>query len=149
MSTRSLKGSVTRRDDSSGRTADCSGCAFTPAAPAASHGEIVSSVRGRVTGLSQFYSDGLERMEIWTGKSKADKLPYVLGRRVPVDLEIDGVRYRAGLRATEKAPDVWICPDIRNAGGEKVRLAEALIQAGFEKNDPVELLVAGRRIRLS
>ena len=103
-------------------------------------------VLGKIRGMSLFYSDGTERVEIWVPKVKARNLPYREGRRVPISLTIGSETFFAGLRATTRCDQVWICPNMTNQAGEKVRLADAL--SGFEKNESVELVVSGNAVRV-
>ena len=52
------------------------------------------------------------------------------GGRVPVDLEVNGKVYSAGVRATRSQPVVYIAADLRGPTGESVTLA-----AGETKRD--------------
>ncbi len=103
-------------------------------------------VFGKVTGMSQFYKDGLERMYIEVKKREASSLPYEDDRRVAIDLVIGNERYRAGVRTTPSYPSVWISPDL-NDGTPK--LAEVLVEAGFRKNQSVILEVEGQTVRVT
>ena len=59
---------------------------------------------GHIRGLSQFYVDGLERMEIWIEKRHAAPLPYHDNTRTPITLRVGNEKYDAGLRTTRTCP---------------------------------------------
>jgi hypothetical protein len=98
---------------------------------------------GHIRGLSLFYANGLERMEIWIDKRHAAPLPYRHNTRIPITLKVGKEQYEAGLRSTPKLPVVWISPDLRDNNGIKISLARVLIDNGFKKNQQVFLEVAG------
>ena len=98
---------------------------------------------GHVRGLSQFYADGLERMEIWIDKRHAAPLSYQDNIRIPITLKIGNEQYEAGLRATPNISVVWISPDLRDNHGRKVSLARVIINNGFTKNQKIYLEVDG------
>jgi len=100
--------------------------------------------RGHIRGLSQFYADGLERMEISIDKHNAAPLPYQHNLRIPITLHVGTQQYEAGLRSTPNMPVVWVSPDLRDNHGNKVSLARVLINNGFRKNQRVYLEVNGR-----
>ena len=108
--------------------------------------EIVEGIARR---LAKFYEDGVELMEIHTPKSGSGALPFVNGRRVPIVLVMGDSTYSAGLRATPRNPYVWICPDLRDAEGRKIRLADILGAAKVEKNQKIWMLVDGSEVRIS
>ena len=45
---------------------------------------------GELGGLSQYYPNGLERMEIWIDKRKGNEIPNKEGMRIPVILSLGG-----------------------------------------------------------
>ena len=104
------------------------------------------SVVGKVAGLSNTYSDGVERQEIHVPATKAAGLPCIHDRRVPVDLVVAGATYQAGLRSKVAYPVVWVCPDLVGSDGKKRRLADVLTAAGLHKNQAVKLAVVGKRV---
>jgi len=104
--------------------------------------------QGQVRGLSQFYADGLERMEIVVDRRTASPLPYQDNIRIPIKLHVGAEQYDAGLRATNKMPVVWISPDLRDNRGNKVSLARVLTKNGFKKNQKVHLEVTGKIVTL-
>ncbi|MGD0822774.1 MAG: hypothetical protein ABSA71_18740 [Desulfomonilia bacterium] len=98
---------------------------------------------GNIRGLSQFYADGLERMEIWINKRNAAPLPYRDNTRIPIILKIGNKQYKAGLRSTPKLPFVWISPDLRDDHGIKISIARVINDNGFAKNQRIYLEVDG------
>ncbi|MDP3296916.1 MAG: hypothetical protein Q8N09_04890 [Thermodesulfovibrionia bacterium] len=92
---------------------------------------------GNVRGLSQFYVDGLERMEIWINKNNAHPIPYHDNLRTPTTLHIGDRFFEAGVRTTPNVNVVWICPNLQDNQGHKVSLARVLTDNGFQKNQRV------------
>jgi hypothetical protein len=103
---------------------------------------------GHIRGLSQFYVDGLEHMEIAIDRRNAAPLPYRDNLRIPITLKVGSQQYEAGLRTTPNMPVVWISPDLRNNHGEKVSLARVLTDNGFTKNQRIYLEVNGPVVSL-
>jgi len=104
-------------------------------------------IKAAIRGLGHRYADDVERIEIHVSSNHAKGLPYTLGVRVPVFLNIQGESYDAGLRSTTNNTYVWICPDLRK-NGKRLKLAHVIAAAGFKKNDQVLLLVNGKEIFL-
>lgn len=104
---------------------------------------------GILRALSNHYADGLERMEIWVKKTLASPLPFQIKKRIPIILTIGNESYEAGLRATEKTPYVWICPDLKDSRGKTVSLARVLKNNGMKKNQMVNLEVDGYAVRVN
>jgi len=105
---------------------------------------------GDIRGLSQFYADGLERMEIWIDKRHATALPHRDNQRIPIILLIGEKRYNAGIRSTPANSYVWICPDLRDDFGKKmVSLVRVLTNCGFQKNQRVSLDIEGKTIKIA
>lgn len=104
--------------------------------------------RGHIRGLSQFYADGLERMEISIDKYNAAPLPYQHNLRIPITLHVGTQQYEAGLRSTPNMPVVWVSPDLRDNHGNKVSLARVLTNNGFTRNQRVHLEVNGHVLTL-
>jgi hypothetical protein len=103
---------------------------------------------GHIRGLSQFYVDGLERMEIAIDRRNAAPLPYQDNLRIPIKLQVATEQYEAGLRATPNMPVVWISPDLIDNHGNKVILARVLTNNGFTRNQRVHLEVNGHVVTL-
>jgi hypothetical protein len=104
---------------------------------------------GIVRALSNHYADGLERMEIWIKKSLASSLPFQIDKRIPIILTMGTETYEAGLRATEKTPYIWICPDLKDRRGKRVSLARVLKNNGMRKSQMVNLEVDGYAVRVN
>jgi hypothetical protein len=105
---------------------------------------------GYIRGLSQYYSDGLERMEIWIDKKLASSLPHRDNQRVSIILVIGEKTYDAGIRSTPANDYVWICPDLKDKFGRKTgSLARVLTSSGFQKNQRVSLDVEDNTIRIT
>ena len=98
-------------------------------------------VQGHIRGLSLYYADGVERMEIWINKKKAYPLPFKLGKRVPIHLRVGAHVYLAGLRSTENNDYVWICSNLKNDSGEDARLTEVLKKNGFKINNLINISI--------
>jgi hypothetical protein len=105
---------------------------------------------GYIRGLSQFYADGLERMEIWIDKKHASLLPHRDNQRISIILMIGEKSYNAGIRSTPTNEYVWICPDLKDDfGGKMGSLARALTNSGFQKNQRVSLDIEGNTIKIA
>ena len=104
--------------------------------------------QGQVRGLSRFYADGLERMEIAVDRRNAWPLPYQDNVRILFRLHVGKEQYEAGLRATARMPVVWVSPDLKDNRGNKVSLARVLTENGFKKNQKVHLEVTGKFVTL-
>lgn len=107
------------------------------------------AVRGTVRGLATYYTDGTERLEIHIDKGVSQGLPTEEGQRVPITLVVGGRHYQAGLRSTADCNYVWISPDLTDVDGLDTKLAHVLSEAGFVKNQQVELEVSGRVVTLN
>lgn len=94
-----------------------------------------------VRGLSNFYADGQERIEIWVQKNKSWGLPFVEGSRIPITLVLKGKKYEAGLRSTKNMEYAWICPNLINEYGHPVKLAHVLSDNGFQKLSGLALML--------
>ena len=65
-------------------------------------------VKGYIRGLSQEYTDGVERQEIWINKKKdADHLPHKNKMRIPIKLHIGDESFDAGIRSTQDTEREW------------------------------------------
>ncbi len=108
----------------------------------------LSKIKGKVRGLSLFYSDGIERVEIWINKKYKNSLPAKNNQRIPIKLLFGSEPYNAGLRITPKCSAVWVCPNLEERGN-KVRLADITEKYGFRKNDTLEIFVSGNKLVIS
>lgn len=106
-------------------------------------------VEGHIRGLSQYYSNGLERMEIRIDKKHASSLPCQNNQRIPITLMIGEKNFVTGLRSTPDNDYVWICPDLKDTLGRKsCSLAQALLSNDFQKNQKVKLVFDGNIARI-
>ncbi|MDO9527966.1 MAG: hypothetical protein Q7J27_02270, partial [Syntrophales bacterium] len=80
-----------------------------------------------------------DRLEITIRKNQGHGLPLKHRHRAAINLLIGGVTYEAGVRITGQGIP-WICPDLRDSIGQKMRLADALRKSGFEKGDKVFIM---------
>jgi hypothetical protein len=106
-------------------------------------------VAGYIRGLSQEYTDGVERQEILINKKDADSLPHKDKMRIPIKLNIGSESFDAGIRSTKDTEYVWICPNMRDSRNKKISLAHVLGKNGFSKNQKVVLEVNGENIYIS
>lgn len=90
----------------------------------------------KITGRIVCPDDG--RLEITINKNQDHGVPLVHGVRVAIIVLIDGATYEAGMRITGQGIP-WICPDLLDLQGQKVRLADVLRKAGFEEGQKVFL----------
>jgi len=104
---------------------------------------MVAVIDGVVRDLSKDYADGTPNFEIHVPMDRADGLPYQIGERVKVSVNIGGVEYQAGLRATTENKYAWVCPDLYASDGQRLKLGRLLIDAGYKANDQVHLLADG------
>jgi len=61
-------------------------------------------IKGKVRGLSPFYLDGTERVEIWIDKRYQNSLPARNNQKIPVKLFFNSESYEAGLHMTANCP---------------------------------------------
>ena len=98
--------------------------------------EIIPAVLTRIG----YYRDTLPQLIISIPKKAAGSLPFRDDRREEIPLVIAGESYRAGMRSTERAATIQISPDLIDAGGEKVRLADLIFRHGFDRAVCLELV---------
>ena len=94
-------------------------------------------------GKSQVYNAGVERVEIWFGKDQP--VPYLIGVPAPVKFEFKGRVYDAKLRASERAPKVWLSPTLQDQSGP-VRLADVL--RTIPMNAALDVEVFGQHLKV-
>ena len=109
---------------------------------------VSTEVKAKVRGLSIFYSDGTEIVEIWINKKYKSLLPAKNNQRIPIFLTVSNHSFMAGLRMTPKCPVLWICPNLEDKG-EKVRLADVMENNNFRKNDALLISVLGKEFKIS
>jgi hypothetical protein len=94
------------------------------------------------------YADRTDRQYIAVDKQEALGFPFQENERVPIQLEIGGETYEAGVLTTPSQHIVYIAADLRSQEGEKVRLSEVLAESGFQRNARVTLEVDGRTVQV-
>src|SRR5439155_2047626 len=112
-------------------------------------GDLMTFVEGAVRGLGRHYRDGTPQLEIHVPVERASDLPFEVGTRVPIDVQVGVRKYSGGLRATQRNPQVWICPALLDAAGERISLGRVLIDAGLPANSRVRLTVDGTSITVA
>jgi hypothetical protein len=95
-------------------------------------------ISGYVRGLSQYYQDGIERMEIWFNKKYEDSFPNIFSKAVPIDVKIDEKDYTFYFRKTENCDYLWFCPYVILKENRE-RLADVLKKHSIYKNDKISL----------
>lgn len=106
-------------------------------------------MREKIRGLATYYTNAVERMEIHVVKGKSQGLPATKDQRGSITLVVGERHYQAGLRSTVDCNFVWVSPDLTDADGNETKLAYVLPDAGFVKNQQVELGVSDRVVTLS
>lgn len=105
-------------------------------------------VTGVIRRLGAPYVDGTPRLEIHFPLTDAERLPCQQGTRVAIELWIDEVAYRAGLRSTARNDYLWICPDIYDTEGKRMKLGRVLTGAGLRANQNIEIRCEGTALRV-
>ena len=96
---------------------------------------------GTVTRVG-YYRDTLPQLIIVVRKEEAMAIPFRDGERVSVPFVINGKRFTAGIRTTNRSATVMICSDLNDAEHNPVRLADLLYDLGWnENNTRVELTI--------
>jgi len=103
---------------------------------------LATRVRGTIAILGRPYANGGAYLEIRVPKPAAEPLQFKVGRRVSVEISIDGITYTCGLRATADNPNVTFSPDLVFADGKPAKLGPVLIAAGFGPRGPADLLIS-------
>lgn len=110
---------------------------------------MIHIVKGKIRGLGQNYSNGVEKLEIQIPLKFANKLPITLNQPVAVSLKIESITFAAGLRSTSNNPYIWISPNLELKDGTERKLTNILLSKGYKKNDDVYLSVNGNKIVLN
>ena len=98
-------------------------------------------VPGTVTRIG-YYGDSLPKLVITVKKSHWAALPFRDGERVPMPFIINGERFSAGIRSTQRSATVMISPDLNDADCNPVRLADLLFNLGWGgKQTRIELRI--------
>ena len=96
---------------------------------------------GTVTRVG-YYRDTLPQLIITVRKEEAMAIPFRNRERVPVPFVINGKRFAAGIRTTNRSATVMICPDLNDAERNPARLTDLLYDLGWnEKKSRVELTI--------
>ena len=98
--------------------------------------EIIAYARG----LSQYYQDGMERMEIHISATKYKKFfPDVYSKAFPVEVKIDDDTYIFFFRKTVKNEYLWLCPYVLD-NTIRLRLCDILKEHNIIKNDRLKII---------
>ena len=96
---------------------------------------------GLIRGDSSRHSDGRQRRYITVKKKDAAGFPWREGGRVPVDLEVNGRVYSAGVRSTRSQSVVYIAADLHGPTGENITLAAVLESANLKRGEQIVIEV--------
>ena len=96
---------------------------------------------GLIRGDSSRHSDGRQRRYITVKKKDAAGFPWREGGRVPVDLEVSGRVYSAGVRSTRSQSVVYIAADLHGPTGENITLAAVLESANLKRGEQIVIEV--------
>jgi hypothetical protein len=103
--------------------------------------KLSATFTGTVTRIG-FYQDTLPKLIITVKKHGLLALPFRNGERVPVTLAIDGKRFTAGVRTTDRSATVMISPDLNDAEQNPVRLSDLLYSSGWDnKSSRIDLKI--------
>jgi hypothetical protein len=105
-----------------------------------------TNVNGVVRHVGSNYADGAPRLEIWTPIKQANGLPFRLNEPVPIELDIEQIKYRGLLRSTSDNPYVWVSPTLYSLAGVRHTLGRVLTELKFRPNDRVRLEINGTAI---
>jgi hypothetical protein len=94
---------------------------------------LQASITGTVTRIG-YYSDTMPKLMIVMKKSEATAIPYLEGVRVHLPFFVHGNAFTAGVRATSRSMTVMVCPDLLDADGGVVRLADVLLGNGWTRS---------------
>lgn len=108
----------------------------------------IAIVTGVIRRIGPPYADGTARLEIHFPLADAVRLPCKQGTRVVIELWIDETAYRAGLRSTARNDYLWICPDVYDAQGKRMKLGRVLTDAGLRANQRTEIRCQGTNLRV-
>lgn len=105
------------------------------------------TVIGRVNQVG-YYGDCIPTLVILFAKDDNSKALFPSGERLEMTLVVEGERYRAGLRTTDKMRDVKICPDLLDTEGRELRFADILLKMGLVQKNKVQLVLNSDTVTL-
>lgn len=106
-----------------------------------------ATLLGTVTRIG-YYRDTLPKLVITVKKNDSLVIPFREGERVSVPFVINGNRFIAGVRTTNRSTTVMICPDLNDSEQNPVRLVDLLyLHGGDMKSSRIELVVIGGVIK--
>jgi len=97
-------------------------------------------ISGMVTKVG-YYRDTLPKLVVTIPKNDVGGLSIDCGERVALQLSKHGETYHAGIRTTSKAKTFSICPDMLDAVGNKIRLADLLLPHNIQQKATVLLSI--------
>lgn len=103
-------------------------------------------VTGTVRGISR-YIDGTVSTEVQLRNQDIDPTTFPPDMRNEIKLVIGNSSYSAGLRRTAKNPP-YICPNLFDLDGNKVRLSEVLTEHNIQINEKINVLIDNHLITL-
>jgi len=111
------------------------------------HHQVLPAVLlGTVTRVG-YYQDTLPKLIITVRKEDFKSIQLREGVRLTVPFVINGNRFIAGVRTTNRSATVMICPDLIDADQNVVRLTDLLYHHGGDiKKSRVELVIEGGAI---
>ncbi len=111
-------------------------------------------VKGTVTS-GNVYADGTRSMEIMFSLNDINSLPYIQNNASIVELTVGKVIYLINLRHTDNNSYLWFSPfchvfeaAVKSQKGQRMRLSDVLLAAGFEVNDRVTINFEGIKATL-
>ena len=101
--------------------------------------EIEKEIIANARGLSNYYQDGTETMEIHINNKYEKFFPDVYSKAFPVEVKIDDDNYTFFFRKTIKNAYLWFCPYAMD-NDTKVRLCDILKEHNIFKNDRLKII---------
>jgi len=107
------------------------------------HQVLPAALLGTVTRVG-YYWDTLPKFIITMRKEEFKGIQLREGERLPVPFIINGRRYIAGVRTTNRSATVMICPDLNDAEQNIFRLSDLLYHHGGDmKKCRLKLIIEG------
>jgi len=108
------------------------------------HHQVLPAVLLGTVTLVGYYRDTLPKFIITVRKEEFKGIQLRAGERLPVPFIINGKRYIAGVRTTNRSATVMICPDLNDADQNIFRLTDLLYyRGGNMKKSRIELVIEG------